>query len=157
MPRDLKSVLTNRIAMIKILFLRFQERYGDQPAFEKLLQTVRQALQGLQPALYILGGDIPEDTIKLAESVLGPHAAETMEVCPNAGWFVAEIDSLIQQTNYELQPGSEYATYFITPSWLREEDLETIRTSFERIAETFCSRINVFDNCGKIVSNPFGL
>ena len=156
-PPDLHTVLKNRISMIMILFLHFHERYNDQPAFAKLLRTVRRALYGLKPLLDILDDDIPEDEDTVNDSVIGPHGAETMFVCPNAGWFVAEIDSLISQTNFELNPDNGFDTIFARPSWLTDEELETLRKTFARIARTFCMRINVFDDGDKIVRNPFGL
>ena len=101
---DIMTVLKARIVTIFYLVEQLDEIYGKQESHAKLLEAVKQAMRHLEPVVRMVQQDIPGDVRGCAEEVIGDHATEVADVYPNAGWLVAEIDTLIGGTSCELNP-----------------------------------------------------
>lgn len=152
----LMTVLKARIVTILYLLEKLYETYGKQESQAKLLEAVKRAMRCLEPVIRMVQQNVPGDVRGCAEEVLGTFATDVAECYANAGWFVAEIDALLGDTSCELNPEIDDDPPFIIPESMPEEQLKTIRDSFDSASKAF-DGINVrFDDDGNI-KTPFGL
>jgi len=154
---DLLSVLKERINVIHYLCERLETIYGDQKSHEKLLAAVRRGVRHLDPVVRLMPEENPPCSEAAVDEVIGEHAGFVSEVCPNAGWFVAEIDSLIAKTAFELDPVLNDVLPFSIPESVSEEQLQIIRDSFATASAAFIGKINVKLEFDMVVENAFGL
>ena len=154
---NLLSVLKDRINVIHYLCERLATIYGDQESHARLLAAVRRGVRHLDPILAMMPQENPPCSGTAVDEVIGEHGGFVSDVCPNAGWFVAEIDSLIAQTAFELDPVLNDVLLFSIPESVSEEQLRMIRDSFATASAAFIGKINVKLEFDMVVENAFGL
>ena len=101
---DIMTVLQGRMVAILYLMEQFTEMYKGQESHAKLLDAVRGGIRKLEPVFRMLPQKIKANIEGCAAEVIGEHAVEVCQLCANAGWFVAEIESVISDTSCELNP-----------------------------------------------------
>ena len=153
---DIMTVLQGRMITILYLMEEFTEMYEGQESHAKLLEAVRGGIRKLEPVFRMVPQKIEANVEGCAEEVIGEHAVKVCQVCANAGWFVAEIESVISDTAFELNPKMENDPPFLIPESFPAERMKTIRESFEAAEVEFSDKINVDFNSRGMV-NPFGL
>ena len=89
--------------------------------------------------------------------MIGEHAVQVCQLCANAGWFVAEIESVISDTSCELNPEMVDDPPFLIPESFPAEQLKILRESFDAADAEFSERINVDFTPKDGMVNPFGL
>ena len=153
---DIMTVLQGRMITILYLMEQFTEMYEGQESHAKLLEAVRGGIRKLEPVSRMVPQKFEENVEGCAEEVIGEHAVKVCQLCPNAGWFVAEIESVISDTSCELNPEMVNDPPFLIPESFLVERLKILRESFEAAEVEFSDKINVDFNSRGMV-NPFGL
>ena len=154
---DIMTVLQGRMVAILYLMEQFTEMYKGQESHAKLLDAVRGGIRKLEPVFRMLPQKIKANIEGCAAEVIGEHAVEVCQLCANAGWFVAEIDSLIAQTAFELDPVLNDGLPFFVPESVSEEQILAIRNCLAKASTAFVGKINAKLEFDMIVENDFGL
>ena len=154
---NLLSVLKDRINVIHYLCERLATIYGDQKSHARLLAAVRRGVRHLDPIVAMMPQENPPCSGAVVNEVIGEHGGFVSDVCPNAGWFVAEIDSLIAQTAFELDPVLNDVLPFFVPESVSEEQILAIRNCLAKASTAFVGKINAKLEFDMIVENDFGL
>ena len=155
--RDLMIVLKERIVAISYFVERLVTIYGDQQSHTGLLAAVRDGIKHLDPVIRMLPQEMPTYIDPFVERAIGHHAHYVSEICPNAGWIVAEIDSVLSSTTFELDPVLEGDPPFYVPDSVSKEQMQLIRDCFASAAKAFFGKVNVRIESDVVVENPFVL
>ena len=154
---DLMTVLQGRMVAILHLMEQFTDMYEGQESHAKLLDAVRGGIRKLEPVFRMLPQKIKANAEGCAAEVIGEHAVEVCQLCANAGWFVAEIESVISDTSCELNPEMVDDPPFLIPESFPAEQLKILREIFDAADTEFSERINVDFTPKDGMVNPFGL
>ena len=154
--KNVETYVKNALVAVHYLCDRFDLIYHDQPAFKKLLAATRRAVKRLGP-VEAMFPDLFFDPFDSISSAIGDHASCVAVVCPNAGWFVAEIDHFVSDTAYNLNPDNGFDRDFFIPDTMTKEQVEAIRRCFVKCSNAFCGKINADITSDAIQSNPFNL